>query len=71
MRREYRITKSTLGYNVYRKSEEDWLIRMEWLQRNTYTTNRDYARTFYTIWDAESALVLAKIKSKDENTEAD
>ena len=62
MKRQYRITRSTLGYNVYRKKEEDGMITMERLQRNGYTINKDFARTFYTIWDAESALVIARHK---------
>ena len=35
---------------------------MERLQRNSYTTNRDFARTFYTLNDAMGALVIAKSK---------
>lgn len=37
-------------------------MKMEWLQRNGYTLNIENARTFYTINDATSALVLAKTK---------
>ena len=63
---EYKITKSDLGYNIYRIKEENWIINMEWLQRDTYTLNRDYARTFYTITDAMSNLVIARSKWKRE-----
>ena len=60
--REYKITKSNLGYNVYRRKEEDWFIYLEWLQNTSYTLNRDFARTFYNIEDATSALVIARTK---------
>ena len=56
--REYKITKSNLGYNVYR--EKEW--RIEWLQKNSYTLNRDFARTFYHLDDAISNLTLAKFQ---------
>lgn len=60
--REYKITKSDLGYKVYRqKGDEDNRI-VEWLQKETYTYNKEYARTFYTLNDAMSSLVLAKVK---------
>lgn len=66
MKREYKITKSDLGYNVYRKKEEGWIISMERLQRDTYTLNRDFARTFYNLDDAISALTIAKAKWEKE-----
>ncbi len=69
MKREYKITRSDLGYNIYRKKElEDWTVRLEWLQRNSYTLNRDFARTFYNINDATSALVIAKFQWDTINT---
>lgn len=60
--REYKITKSNLGYNVYRRKEEDWFLYMEWLQTHSYTLNRDFARTFYTLEDATNAFIIAKTK---------
>ena len=67
--REYRITKSDLWYQIYRKKEEEnWIIRMERLQRDTYTLNRDFARTFYHLNDATSALVIARIQWKKTPT---
>lgn len=54
--REYKITKSDLWYQVYR---EDWEIR-ERLQRGSYTSNRNFARVFYHLDDALSALQIAK-----------
>lgn len=69
MKREYKITRSDLGYNIYRKKElEDWTIRLEWLQRNSYTLNRDFARTFYHLDDAISNLQIAKAKWDTINT---
>ena len=68
MKREYKITKSNLGYNVYRKKEEGWIISMERLQRDTYTLNRDFARTFYHLDDAISALTIAKAKWEKETS---
>lgn len=62
---EYKITKSDLWYQIYRIStDETWIVIMERLQRNSYTLNRDYARTFYHREDAESALILAKVKDR-------
>lgn len=62
-KREYKITKSNLGYNVYRKKElEDWTIRLERLQRDNYTLHREFARTFYHLDDAVSNLTLARIQ---------
>ena len=66
MKREYKITKSDLGYHVYRKKEENWMINLERLQRNTYTLNKDFARTFYHLDDAISALQIAKAREWKE-----
>lgn len=60
IKRDYKITKSPLWFNVYREREEDWLQIMEWLQNWTYTLNRNHAKTFYHISDAESALIIAR-----------
>lgn len=61
--REYKITKGNLGYHVYRRKEEGWkIIRLEWLQNNSYTLNKDFAKTFYHLEDALSALTIAKAK---------
>lgn len=58
--REYKITKCNLWYNVYRRKEEDWMIYLEWLQRDSYTLNREHARVFYTIDDATNHLIMAR-----------
>lgn len=63
---EYKITKSNLWYNVYRKQEKDWIMRLERLQNGTYTLNRDYAKTFYHLDDAIGALIWERIKWKNE-----
>ena len=64
---EYKITKSDLWYQIYRIStDETGIVIMERLQRNSYTSNRDYARTFYTLNDAMGALVIARSKWKKE-----
>lgn len=60
--REYKITKSDLWYHVYRTKEEGWIMRLEWLQRNSYTLRRDFARTFYHLDDAISALSIARCR---------
>lgn len=59
---EYKITKSNLWYNVFREKDEDWILRIEWLQIDTYTLCKNFARTFYHLQDAESALVIERIK---------
>ena len=67
--REYRITKGSLWYHVYRKKElEDWTMRMERLQRDAYTLNKDFARTFYHLDDAVSALTVAKCRWDKDKT---
>ena len=44
-------------------------MRLEWLQRDSYTLNRDFARTFYHLDDAISALSVEKVKcSKGKET---
>lgn len=60
MKWEYKIVKSWLGYNIYRK-KEDWLNTIEWLQNWAYTLNRGYAKTFYHLDDAIWALVQARV----------
>lgn len=62
--REYRISKSDLGRNIYkRKIEENWLRQMRFLDwRGTWTLRKDYAKTFYHRGDAADVLWLMKIK---------
>jgi len=63
--REYFITKSDLWYHVFRKKTENGLETVEWLQNNSYTLNRNFAKTFYHLDDAKGALVLARRKWDD------
>jgi hypothetical protein len=42
------------------------MIRLEWLQRNSYTLHRDFARTFYHLDDAVSALSVEKMRCLKE-----
>lgn len=58
--REYKIAKTSLGFKIYRKKEENGIMVMEWLQKDWYTPNLENARVFYHINDAMSALVLAR-----------
>lgn len=62
--RDYRISKSDLGRNIYkRKVEENWLRQMRFLDwKGAWTLNKTYARTFYHRWDAEGVLWVMKIK---------
>lgn len=58
--REYKIAKTSLGFKIYRKKEENGIMAMEWLQKDWYTPNLEHARIFYHMNDAMSALVLAR-----------
>ena len=70
MKRQYRITRCNLGYNIYRKREEDWLLYMERLEKKgVYSMNKNYAKTFYNLNDAESFLVIEKIYEWKQETD--
>ena len=57
--REYKIIKTNLWYNVYKKEEEN----LEWLGVNKkWTKDKTCAKLFYHKEDALSNLVLAKFK---------
>lgn len=62
--REYKIAKTSLGFKIYRKKEENGIMAMEWLQKDWYTPNIEHARIFYHMNDAMSALILAKVKDR-------
>ena len=66
---EYKITKCNLWYNVFREKEEEWIVKLERLQRDTYTLNREFAKVFYHLQDAESALTIAKFRWRKETSE--
>ena len=62
-KRYYYITRCDLGYQIYRiKENENGTTNMERLQRDSYTLNKDHARTFYNLTDATSAFTLARTK---------
>ena len=64
--REYKIIKSDLWYNIYRKKEENGFLFVEFLGANgRWILNRDNAKTFYHKDDALSALVINKSKWKE------
>lgn len=63
--RNYKITKCDLWYKVFREREDN----IERLQLDTYTLNRNFARIFYHIQDAESALTIAKFRWRKETSE--
>lgn len=58
MKREYKITKSDLGYHVCRELDG----RKEYLQKDGYTVRPDLAMIFYHLDTAVSALVIEKSK---------
>lgn len=62
--REYRIAKTDLGWNIYkRKVEENWIRQVRFLDwRGAWTLRKGYARTFYHREDAADVLWLMKIK---------
>lgn len=60
--RDYFITKWELWYLVFRKVRWDDLSPREYLQKDTYTLNKKFARTFYHLDDARGVLVIARMK---------
>ena len=63
--REYKIVKSDLGRNIYKKREKDWKISLVYLGwDNRRVLNKSYAKIFYHREDALAALVI--VKRKDE-----
>lgn len=67
--REYKIIKSDLGWNIYKKQEKDWKLSIWFLGwGDKWTLRKDYARTFYHREDAVSALVVMK-KKDEKNTD--
>lgn len=75
---EYKIAKTNLWFQVYRKEEIDWMFRMDWLWANQkWIKDKNCAKLFYHQEDALSNLTLAKyrwrkdIASKDEENSID
>jgi hypothetical protein len=52
-----------LGYNIYKKKEEDWMLYMWFLwPSNKWVVNKDHCKTFYTLDDAISNLSIMKYR---------
>ena len=63
MKREYRLAKNPLGFNVYKRKDEEEYTSIWFLwQQEKRVLNRNQAKLFYNKEDAFSALVLAKFK---------
>ena len=63
--RQYRIIKSDLWFNIYKKLEKNGYLSLWFLWPDEKRVlNKDHARTFYHKGDAESALILAKVKDR-------
>ena len=66
--REYKIIRSTLWYNIYKKKEENWRISVRFLYwHENRWLNRAYAKNFYNRDDAVSALALVKHKNEKKS----
>lgn len=60
---EYKITKSDLGRNIYKKREKNGYISLRFLgSNNKRVLNKDAAKIFYHRETALSALVVIKTK---------
>ena len=65
--RQYRIIKTDVWYSLYKKLEKNGYISLWFLwAENKWVLNKDYAKVFYHREDAESALILIKIKDRWE-----
>jgi hypothetical protein len=59
-KREYRIIKSTLGYNITKEREaEIWFLGSK-----QWVLEKRYAKTFYTQQDAINNLPLVRINDR-------
>lgn len=62
---EYKIVKSDLWYNIYKKKEKDWFLQLRFYSwKDNRTLNKSHAKTFYHKEDAISNLTLIKIKDE-------
>ncbi len=59
------IAKSELWYKIYREREDGVKER---LQNGTYTLDKSFAKTFYHLSDATSALIIARAKKWEKET---
>ena len=70
MKREYRIVKSDLGYNIYKKRERNWIMQLWFLHHdNKRWLKKDYARTFYHKEDALSVLIIMRRRDEWEKSD--
>ncbi len=66
--REYKIIKSDLGRNIYKKREKDGKISLRfWGWENKRVLNKSHAKTIYHREDALSALVVIKRKNEKKS----
>lgn len=61
---EYYITRWDLWYHIFREKEEDWIKKKERYQWNSYTPFKNFAKTFFHLNEATSALVLVRARWK-------
>lgn len=65
---EYKIIKSDLWWNLYKRKEENWKLSVRFLYwGNKRGLNKTYARIFYHREDAESALVIMRQRDGKES----
>ena len=65
--RQYRIVKSDLWFNIYKKLDKNGFMHLWFLWPEfRWILNKNHAKTFYNKEDAESALILSKIKDRWE-----
>lgn len=63
MKRDYKIVKSNLGFQIYKKLEKDGFLSIWFLwPENKRILNKSYAKTFYHKEDALSVLQVMKAK---------
>lgn len=61
--RQYRIVKSNLGFQIYKKIEKNGFLSLWFLgSENKWVLNRNCAKTFYHREDALSVLQIMKAK---------
>lgn len=68
--REYRIIRTDLGYNIYKKLEKNWYVSLRFLgSNNKWVLNKDAAKIFYHREDAVSNLVIVKHRDEHKGTD--
>ena len=68
--REYKIIRSDLWFNIYKKLEKNGYMSLWFLwPDNKWILNKNHARTFYHREDAVSALVIMKHRDEWESTD--